>query len=310
MNNTILIKKKKYFCSNCGKFGHNFKKCNEPITSVGIINIKINNNFKLIKEEIEKIGNENINIINFNNQHINIIQNAHKFENKLQFLLVRRKHNLSYIEFIRGRYEIYDTSYIISLFELMSVVEFGKIRTAVNSSSPFDKLWNELWNITANYDIYKKEYQQSNEKFNYLLTNQDFNLEFIFTNIKPLYEEPEWGFPKGRRNNKEKNIDCAIREFFEETSLTTDHYKLISCISPIDEVFHGTNNVLYKHLYYISLCKLDEELNKNMNNDEIGDIKWFSYKDAINIIRPYHIEKKRILDELYIFFSYIMNNIN
>ena len=28
---------KKSYCSNCGRYGHNYSKCNEPITSLGII---------------------------------------------------------------------------------------------------------------------------------------------------------------------------------------------------------------------------------------------------------------------------------
>ena len=27
----------KIFCNNCGKNGHNFRECNESITSIGII---------------------------------------------------------------------------------------------------------------------------------------------------------------------------------------------------------------------------------------------------------------------------------
>ncbi len=40
--------------------------------------------------------------------------------------------------------------------------------------------------------------------------------------------------------------------------------------------------------------------------NEIGDIGWFTYDEAINIIRPYHTERKKILTELYM---YIINNI-
>ena len=31
------------------------------------------------------------------------------------------------------------------------------------------------------------------------------------------FHEPEWGFPKGRRNTFEKDYDCAVREFCEES---------------------------------------------------------------------------------------------
>src|SRR5207253_4953312 len=33
--------RKKYICTNCGKIGHEFKVCTEPITSFGIINVKV-----------------------------------------------------------------------------------------------------------------------------------------------------------------------------------------------------------------------------------------------------------------------------
>ena len=33
--------KKQYFCNNCGKLGHLFHQCKVPITSIGIIPIRI-----------------------------------------------------------------------------------------------------------------------------------------------------------------------------------------------------------------------------------------------------------------------------
>ena len=50
--NEIKPYKKKIFCCNCGKFGHKYSKCNEPITSLGIIAIKPNttNDYELLIE--------------------------------------------------------------------------------------------------------------------------------------------------------------------------------------------------------------------------------------------------------------------
>ncbi len=59
--------KKKIFCCNCGKFGHKYSKCNEPITSLGIIAIRsINNdqNNKLLEYfDIVNICIENCNTL-------------------------------------------------------------------------------------------------------------------------------------------------------------------------------------------------------------------------------------------------------
>ena len=37
--------------------------------------------------------------------------------------------------------------------------------------------------------------------------------------------EPEWGFPKGRRNPGERDIACGTREFIEETGYSNEDYK-------------------------------------------------------------------------------------
>ena len=46
------------------------------------------------------------------------------------------------------------------------------------------------------------------------------------------WEEPEWGFPKGRRNYQEKDYDCAMREFTEETGLSSAIVNNIQNITP------------------------------------------------------------------------------
>ena len=40
------MSKKKQYCSNCNKYGHSNKECNEPITSAGIICLDVHDNFK------------------------------------------------------------------------------------------------------------------------------------------------------------------------------------------------------------------------------------------------------------------------
>ena len=54
------ISKKKILCTNCGKHGHEFRFCSEPISSFGIINIRICddvNESLVIKEKFSIINN-------------------------------------------------------------------------------------------------------------------------------------------------------------------------------------------------------------------------------------------------------------
>ena len=54
--------------------------------------------------------------------------------------MIRRKDSLAYIEFLRGKYEIDDLTYILKLLNGCSVDE----RRSLQNNS-FDELWDKLW---------------------------------------------------------------------------------------------------------------------------------------------------------------------
>ena len=132
-------------------------------------------------------------------------------------------------------------------------------------------------------------------------------MKYFNENITPEFSNHEWGFPKGRRSNMEKNIDCAIREFNEETNLTNSDYNVINSIEPFTEELIGTNKINYKHIYYIAICDNNLKVNISKNNKsqlkEVGSIKWLSYDQASNLIRIYHKDKIIILNNLFIFLA-------
>lgn len=311
---------KKIYCANCGKIGHLYKRCTEPIISFGIITIKIENeelNYEFdLNEFINKytISDDNtqkyFNILKSNNKNLNSLNYIEKFKKNIKFLMIQRKHTLGYIEFIRGRYEINKVDSLILLFEQMTKLEIEKIE-----KNNFDNLWNELWKNNISNKIYDNEYQISKKKFIELKESDNIllKLSFYTKNVVPKYDTPEWGFPKGRRNYLEKNLECAEREFMEETDLNQDEFNVLTRIYPLNEIFKGTNNILYKHTYYIGVSdnKIESTINKNndIQIEEIGDVQWFSYTEAFDHIRSYHHERKKILNELFLFIVYhIINN--
>ena len=123
------------------------------------------------------------------------------------------------------------------------------------------------------------------------------------------YEEPEWGFPKGRRNLHETDYHCAVREFEEESGLTKKQYNVNFNIKPLDEVFLGSNNIRYRHIYYIAeytdqTKSLEVDKSNFTQVSEVSNIKWFPYEEALERIRPYNEEKKKVLIEA----NNILNN--
>tara|TARA_Y100000768_G_C23955111_1_gene672339 strand:+ start:940 stop:1773 length:834 start_codon:yes stop_codon:yes gene_type:complete len=250
------------YCSNCGKSGHIYKNCKNPIISYGIMLFKY-------------------------------------YNNNLYLLLVQRKDSISYIEFIRGKYSITNTNKLLTILSNITKTELSNILNN-NFDILWHKLWSS--NIDKVSVLkFEKEYNSSLKKFNFIkCRNNTINIYDILTLLKINYNDTEWGIPKGRRNNQESDLVVAIREFEEETNIKSSQYKLIDTISPIRERFVGTNNIKYDHIYYIAVCNdnLIPYIDKNNINQiiEIKDINWFTQENSIKYIRKYEIEKKKVIN--------------
>lgn len=305
---TLNKHKKVVHCGNCGKKGHIYKKCHFPVMSMGFICIKLDN----IRLNTV-IRNNTINENSINDRVIDDYLKKH-----LKFLMIRRKHSLGYVEFIRGKYELDDVDYLLNIVSLMSSKEIDDIKTL-----EFNDLWNDLWNIQAPNKNHKNEYDVSYQKFIELKKGVvikfqkkikfKLNLVDILDNVTTNWTEPEWGFPKGRRNLRESDLDCAIREFNEETNFNSSEYEIID-LKPITEKFIGTNGVRYQHTYYLSQVNYDIEPQldeSNMNQmSEIGDMDWFGYDESLSLIRNYNIDKKIKLDNIYYLIKLLLLNSN
>jgi 8-oxo-dGTP pyrophosphatase MutT (NUDIX family) len=116
------------------------------------------------------------------------------------------------------------------------------------------------------------------------------------------YTEPEWGFPKGRRMRGETDLACAVREFGEETNIPREAYVVLKNIV-FEETFVGLNNIQYKHIYFVALLKQPELINLTqrftpMQRREISGIAWKTMEEAEALIRPHHIERLSMLEQL------------
>ena len=264
------------YCGNCGKLGHTYRKCKLPITSCGIILYKNN---KFFEEHKDEEGN---------------ITNNHE---RYYFLLIRRKDTLGYVEFLRGKYDEMNEDYLVKIFNTMTMSEIERIKTM-----DFEQLWNELWSHRNNKQ-YQVEFENSKAKFLNLIGGKYLDLEKIIEKANIKYKEKEWGFPKGRRNIKESDYDCAMREFQEETGFLENEYTILKNIKPVEEIFFGSNDIRYKHIYYIGECLSEKKIKVDPENrfqaTEIGGIEWFFLNDALEKIRPYNVEKKQVLKKVY-----------
>jgi len=280
------------FCANCGGFGHIYKTCNHPITSYGIICYKL-------------CYNKNDNTIS------------------PKYLMVQRKDSLSFVEFLRGKYDVNNTQYLLRLFTNMTEEERSRI-----ANNDFDTLWKDMWcksSVHEQNKNFNKEYNESKERFDTLKKGvyinsatrglYFFDINYILQNSASEFDETEWGFPKGRRNINEDDVHCALREFREETGINFRNIKVSHDIKPLEEVFSGTNKVRYRHIYYIAkyhtMAFMDNDLPTptiSPNNIEIKNIQWFNYNEAQNKIRTMNVERRELFKRINMIVMRMINS--
>ncbi len=271
-------------CSNCGKNGHNYRQCDEPVLSYGMIVMRFANPAWSLEGALCSGGQSVI---------------GTEGAGDLQILMVQRRDSLRFVEFVRGKYMLKEGDYIKQLLCNMTDAERELIRV-----STFPQLWNHVWG-TPNPRSYRNDFEQSQEKFNEM--KRTGLLERLLAETTSLYPTPEWGFPKGRRNLYESDIDCAIRECSEETDLKRGQLQIFDSVEPLCETFYGDNKVFYSHKYYFAVVAPGTEVSINPLNPhmtrEIGAIEWLKVDEALARIRPENVEKRELLLRAFSIFK-------
>ena len=255
-------------CNNCGKQGHSFHQCKLPITSYGIILCRPSNK-------------------------------------GVQFLMIRRKDSFGYIDFIRGKYSPYNIEQLQHTINEMSVNEKKQI-----INEPFNKLWGMMWGNTSSENQFRSEESISVKKFELItngvfINNVKYTLRDLVEKSDTAWTETEWEFPKGRRNPQERDLDCGLREFEEETGYSQDSIAIVENILPFEEIFIGSNHKSYKHKYFLAYMseyknqEKDDMVNlQKFQKSEVSKLEWKTFDECLKSIRPYNLEKKKIITNI------------
>lgn len=274
---------KQNVCTNCGIIGHHYKQCIEPITSYGVIAFRINDESWMQPKR-------------FLNDELTGLP-----EKKIEFLLIQRRDSIGFVELIRAKYKLNDIEYIRD--QILNITQ--KERDALKTKT-FDELWTGLWGSlhSAENRQYKQEYEQAKSKHEQLrsgieVNGKKYTLTSLIDSTPLVWDSPEWGFPKGRRNIHETDFKCAMREFTEETGISTNDVRIFENIEPIKESFFGSNNIHYRHIYFLAWIPRRVKIALKPDNHtmmrEVGNIKWFSIEDALHNIRSTNVEKREVL---------------
>lgn len=260
-------------CLNCEKKGHCQKNCLNPINSYGVIIFK-------------------------------------KQRNNIKYLLIQRKHSHSLIELMNCKFmnelfifnnfhnmkKMSDINYYINfhiLIKLIKNLPFNERILILNHS--YDEIWKYVWNNNGFNENYKNIFTYI--KFNYF--EYLFNLSIIGSARHTQY----WEFPKGKKNYQENYKDCAIRECFEETTLSKNDYYIYPNLKLFQDKYTGMNGKIYCNNFYIGELLNSHKLiynkpNNYIQNCEVKKIGWFTYDKLIDKIDKNHIDIITHVNEL------------
>lgn len=214
---------------------------------------------------------------------------------QIEYVMICRKESYAMTEFVREKYPIKDVHSLQELFDQMTNSEKELIRT-----KPIEYI--DRYHCMIKSGDKSKHYKYYKLKNGIEINGEKCSLDSLLNNSSNKYEDPEWGFPKGRRNRNEGDLVCAMREVEEETNIKPNDYVILKQIPPLVENLCGENGVQYRYYYYVAMALTDISLEIKKTNYEqyyeISKIQWMTAETATKKIRPYYNNRKNIIKTL------------
>ena len=231
--------------------------------------------------------------------------------NQVEVLMIKKRYTYHYFSSIFGHYKKYNTKYLQYLFNNMTFGEKVDIL-----SMKFSNMWYRLWlsdpeknhNI---YSIYKYKNDAPDHVKNikcYLRKKSKFETIFLRDDGKRLRRlinnssnaVTPWEIPKGSPNQDEMDMNCAVREFEEESGIYSDKYSMLWDVKPIVSA-HKDADTIYRSVYYVAYLnkcskwypKVKFETSHQLS--EVEQVQWISV-DEIKFLNLNESVKKRLIN--------------
>lgn len=201
-----------------------------------------------------------------------------------EILLICKRYTYAYNLFVHAKYNSNSAAALIDLFNGMTVDEKLDIL-----SLNFTQIWYRVWlnsAVSSNYYMAKNKFEST------FLPDNGVRLRKLIA--KSQSAAKIWEIPKGRKKNKnEPEINCAIREFTEETGISKKSYKLYPLAYRTYSYIDA--GVRYTNTYYFAFTKynIEPRINFGLQDqiDEICDIKWMSIEEVRFVDTTGRLEK-------------------
>jgi len=216
-------------------------------------------------------------------------------QDELHFLMTLRRDTFCYECILRG---MYAPDQLNDYITHITMAERDRLL-----NHPFDLLWKDLW-VSTKRRLYRIEYKKAKEKFTE-------NYAVIMEGVRSLqsFDNETWEFPKGKMFSDETPLQCALREFEEETNIHQSNVLLVKSAGTFLESFIGCDRKKYQSLFHLGLIHdgasivfsyrdCPHNIRERYVSDEVMSIGWFSFRDAMYRCSP---TKQTILQSVQTF---------
>lgn len=221
--------------------------------------------------------------------------------NGLQLLMVKKSTTYHFCEFVAGHYRKQNDLHICRLFANMTYWEKMDIL-----SMKFANMWYRIYKenpdkvfFQSSQNIWASSYVKKKGKFEEtFLRDSGVKLRKLIANSCNV--DTPWEFPKGRRDEskKEGEIETAIREFYEETGIKDNQYKILWHVKPYVETYTDFGTT-YQNIYYFAdalpTCEPEFKFYDKQQISEISAVQWVSKADLASM-KLEKITYKRLLN--------------
>ena len=187
----------------------------------------------------------------------------------VRLLMISRRITYAFHAFVSGQYNDRSDARIIELFNKMTLDEKLDVL-----SLNFSQLWYRLWlgqSMNGNYTNVRNKFNDkmvgdNGERLRNLMRKSTTSAKRI------------WEIPKGHKKySGECDMDCAIREFYEETGIPRSAYRITNGNYVISFTEEG---ITYHITYFIALANRDIVFRLGASAlvqvSEVCDISWVS----------------------------------
>lgn len=185
----------------------------------------------------------------------------------VRLLLVQKRYTYAFFAFVYHKCNMRDDDAVIALLDRMTIEEKLDIL-----SLDFQRMWWRVWLGRGT----SAQFLNAHRRFRETFTGDHGARIQSLVRRSTVCALRLWEMPKGRKKNaNEREMDCAIREFYEETGIPRSAYHITRGTHEIDFTEDGIH---YHVKYFIAITTRDIHQRittaKREQVSEICDIHW------------------------------------